>query len=118
MAISAVLRHAEEPPAPPRTAERERLREATERHREASQRLRRLREALGQTRRDSTDRFIAAENAERELNEAKKREPHRRTAELLGEEAPDGPTLAEAQRALDVAQAEYDSVKDITGVLE
>jgi hypothetical protein len=118
MAASAVLRRVEEPPPPPRSAERQALAEAVERHREASERLQRLRAALGQARRDSTDRFIAAESAERELTEAKRREPHRRAAELLGEVAPSGVSLAEAQLALTEARAAYDETKDVAGVLE
>jgi hypothetical protein len=118
MASSVGRLRVEDPPPTGRSPEREALAEAVERHREASQRLQRLRAALGQARRDSTDRFIAAESAERELNEAKRREPHRRAAELLGEVAPSGVSAAEAQRALTEARVAYDEVKDVAGVLE
>jgi hypothetical protein len=116
MAASAVLRR-EEPP-PPRSPERQALAEAVELHRVAAERLQRLRAALSQARRDASDRFSEAERAEEALAEAKRREPHRRAAELLGEDVPSGVSLAEAERVLIEARTAYAELKDVAGVLE
>jgi hypothetical protein len=97
-ATAARVQRAEEPPPPPRSPERQRLAVAVAQHQAAVGRLETLRAAENKALDQAIDAHRVLDEAEAALAEARKREPRRRVAELLGEDAGDEPFGRAEQR--------------------
>jgi hypothetical protein len=104
---------------PQRSPEREQLARAHEAHRLAADRLRRLRQSIEVARREGIDAMLVVEQCEAILDRARREEPHRRAAIMLGEAVDDeaGPDLEEAEANLARARSDHEQAQHVISVL-